>query len=650
MESAPVEQVDLDLLDAIHKADAPDPGERAPLAEAARRSGLTAKQIALLTDSGALVPVREGRKKLFTADDLGVMALAKRRLDAGIPIEQTVRSFSIYEKALREAVSAEVDDFAAGALMSQNVTAEAGARMIRVSDETLDTFIALAPQGAQRANTARAAWRTWPASSRRSPARWLTMEKALHAAGEEQAMDGLIAAHTGAAEAGAALAEAAAHFWGFANAGGDVARALSEAVRARDYFTALEPSGACALAVACLKAAWLLLAPPVLNCAAAGRARARRPSESARRSPACLRRRSGGIDRPTREVLAWIFSALVAQQRAYFESGATRGADFRLAALKSLREALVKNEALIFEALKADLNQSAHGELHVRKRPRARGDTLPSEAPAPLDEGAPACPRRWRSSTPAASSPRSRMAWRSYSRRGTIPSSSAYRRWWEPSPAGQLRRGQALGLRARPPPPPSPKCWGRRSRGIHRRGRRRPRPEQRPAGRKVRLHLLHRLRRRRQGGDGGRRQTLTPVTLELGGKSPVIVDATADIQLAARPHRLWQGTERRPTCVEPDYLLIHKSVQQPFVEAFRAALKEFFPTGDYANMPTIISEKHYRRLCGLLEGQKIILGGGHDDARRFIEPTLLADVSRIPPSCRRRFSAPYCRCCRNEPG
>ena len=54
-------------------------------------------QIALLTDSGALVPVREGRKKLFTADDLGVMALAKRRLDAGIPIEQTVRSFTFYE-------------------------------------------------------------------------------------------------------------------------------------------------------------------------------------------------------------------------------------------------------------------------------------------------------------------------------------------------------------------------------------------------------------------------------------------------------------------------------------------------------------------------------------------------------------------------
>ena len=269
MESAPVEQVELELLDAIHKADAPDPGERVPLAEAARRSGLTARQISQLTDSGALVPVREGRKKLFTADDLGVMALAKRRLDAGIPVEQTVRSFSIYEKALREAVSAEVDDFAAGALMSKNVTAGAGARMIHVSDETLDTFIALRRKALNREYGSRRLEdmaRFEQALSRAL----LAMEKALHAAGEEQTMEHLIAAHTGAPDA--ALAEAAAHFWGFANAGGDVARALSEAVRARDYFASLEPSGACADAVACLKAAWLLLAPPVLNCAAAGRA------------------------------------------------------------------------------------------------------------------------------------------------------------------------------------------------------------------------------------------------------------------------------------------------------------------------------------------------------------------------------------------
>ena len=271
MESAPVEQVELELLDAIHKSDAPHPGERVPLAEAARRSGLTARQISQLTDSGALVPVREGRKKLFTADDLGVMALAKRRLDAGIPIEQTVRSFTIYEKALREAVSAEVDDFAAGALMSKNVTAGAGARMIRVSDETLDSFIALRRKALNREYGSRRLEDMASFEQALSRA-LLAMEKALHATGEKETMDCLIIAHAGAPTPDAALAEAAAHFWGFANAGGDVARALSEAVRARDYFASLEPSGACADAVACLKAAWLLLAPPVLNCAAAGRA------------------------------------------------------------------------------------------------------------------------------------------------------------------------------------------------------------------------------------------------------------------------------------------------------------------------------------------------------------------------------------------
>ena len=63
MESSPVEQVELELLDAIHKADEPDPGERLPLAEAARRSGLTAKQIALLTGGGALAPRARGPQK-----------------------------------------------------------------------------------------------------------------------------------------------------------------------------------------------------------------------------------------------------------------------------------------------------------------------------------------------------------------------------------------------------------------------------------------------------------------------------------------------------------------------------------------------------------------------------------------------------------
>ena len=270
MASAPVEQVELELLDAIHKVDLPNPDERLPLSEAARRTGLTARQIARLTESGALVPARDGRKKFYGADDLGVMALAKRRLDAGIPFEQTVRSFSIYENALREAVRSEVDDFASGALMSGSVTAEGGTRMIRVSDETLDGFIALRRKALNREYGSRRLedlGRFEAALARALP----RMEGALRAMGRERDAEACASVCAGGPAEDERLSEAAAHFWGFARAGGDIARALAESVRARDYFVALAPAGACATALACLKAAWLLLAPAVLGCEKDGR-------------------------------------------------------------------------------------------------------------------------------------------------------------------------------------------------------------------------------------------------------------------------------------------------------------------------------------------------------------------------------------------
>lgn len=126
-------------------------------------------------------------------------------------------------------------------------------------------------------------------------------------------------------------------------------------------------------------------------------------------------------------------------------------------------------------------------------------------------------------------------------------------------------------------------------------------------------------------------QHLTPVTLELGGKSPVIVDETADLKVAARRIAFGKVLNAGQTCVEPDYLLIHHSVQEAFIQAFGAALQEFFPHGDYSAMPNIINQHHYQRLKGLLEGQHIALGGQTDDARRFIAPTLLSGVSPDAP-------------------
>ena len=119
---------------------------------------------------------------------------------------------------------------------------------------------------------------------------------------------------------------------------------------------------------------------------------------------------------------------------------------------------------------------------------------------------------------------------------------------------------------------------------------------------------------------------LTPLTLELGGKSPVIVDQTATIKLAARRIAFGKVLNAGQTCVAPDYLLIHESVKEAFVQAYRQALEEFFPQGDYKDYPRIVNQRHFDRLAGLLEGQKILMGGDLDAQSLFIGPCLLDET------------------------
>ncbi len=133
---------------------------------------------------------------------------------------------------------------------------------------------------------------------------------------------------------------------------------------------------------------------------------------------------------------------------------------------------------------------------------------------------------------------------------------------------------------------------------------------------------------------------LTPVTLELGGKSPVIVDKSADLRLAARRIAFGKVLNAGQTCVAPDYLLIHSARKEEFVKAYQEALEEFFPGGDYSQMPCIVNEKHYRRLLSLLEGQNIRLGGGGEEERRFLQPTLLDQVSPEAPVMQEEIFGP----------
>ena len=135
-------------------------------------------------------------------------------------------------------------------------------------------------------------------------------------------------------------------------------------------------------------------------------------------------------------------------------------------------------------------------------------------------------------------------------------------------------------------------------------------------------------------------KNLTPVTLELGGKSPVIVDSTADIPLAARRIAFGKVLNAGQTCVAPDYLLLHRSVKDAFVREYRRALEEFFPGGDYGELPCIVNDKHFRRASRLLAGQRVLIGGETDATRRFIAPTLLDETDPAAPVMQEEIFAP----------
>ena len=135
-------------------------------------------------------------------------------------------------------------------------------------------------------------------------------------------------------------------------------------------------------------------------------------------------------------------------------------------------------------------------------------------------------------------------------------------------------------------------------------------------------------------------KNLTPVTLELGGKSPVIVDSTTDIPLAARRIAFGKVLNAGQTCVAPDYLLLHRSVKDAFVREYRRALEEFFPGGDYGELPCIVNDKHFRRASRLLAGQRVLIGGETDATRRFIAPTLLDETDPAAPVMQEEIFAP----------
>jgi aldehyde dehydrogenase (NAD+) len=118
---------------------------------------------------------------------------------------------------------------------------------------------------------------------------------------------------------------------------------------------------------------------------------------------------------------------------------------------------------------------------------------------------------------------------------------------------------------------------------------------------------------------------LTPVTLELSGKNPCIVDATASIKLAAKRIVWGKFLNAGQTCIAPDYILVEKSVKNELVDALKNNIRKFYgdqieKSKDFARITT---DSHYNRLTELLNGANILFGGTCSNMERFIEPTLV---------------------------
>lgn len=323
--------------------------------------------------------------------------------------------------------------------------------------------------------------------------------------------------------------------------------------------------------------------------------------------------------------------AVVARQRTFFETGATRPVAVRVAALRRLKKEMQKREKILLDALQADLNKSHFegymcelglnldelGYLadHVRtwSQPRRKPTPLPQfksssyELPEPY--GVVLIMAPWNYPYLLSLDP---LFGAVAAGNCVVLKPSAY--------APNTSRAMAELLAAVFPPE-----WVTVIEG----GR-----EQNAALLEQRFDYIFFT----GSVDVGKlvmekaSRHLTPVTLELGGKSPVIVDETANIPLTARRLAFGKLLNAGQTCVAPDYCLVDRKVRDELVNELIQQFKTMLGEDPLANrnFVRIINHKHYNRLQGLLEGQDILYGGWHRDDPEsdsgWIAPTLVADT------------------------
>ncbi|MEG1291438.1 MAG: aldehyde dehydrogenase family protein, partial [Lachnospiraceae bacterium] len=137
-------------------------------------------------------------------------------------------------------------------------------------------------------------------------------------------------------------------------------------------------------------------------------------------------------------------------------------------------------------------------------------------------------------------------------------------------------------------------------------------------------------------------QHLTPVTLELGGKSPCIIEESADLKLAAKRLVFGKFLNAGQTCVAPDYVLVQSSVKKEFLRYVVGWIKKMYGNEleNKEDYPKIINEKHFQRICSLIKGEKVVIGGTWNKETLQIAPTVLVNVTSDAPIMKEEIFGP----------
>lgn len=319
---------------------------------------------------------------------------------------------------------------------------------------------------------------------------------------------------------------------------------------------------------------------------------------------------------------------LVAKQRNFFATGATLKVDYRICALKKLQKLLLENEAAIAAAIRSDLGKSAEESYmckigmvlaeirymlrHIRRFAKEQTVLTPLAQFAsrsyrkPMPYGVTLIMSPWNYPLMLALDP---LADAIAAGNTAILKPSAY----SPATSALLKK---LITSAYPEEYVAVVTGGREENGCL--------LEQKfdniffTGSKNVGRLVLEKAAKH-----------LTPVTLELGGKSPCIVDQSAKLELEARRIVFGKYLNCGQTCVAPDYILCHASVKDQFLECLKKEIQRQYGR-DYlqnALYGKIISRKHFDRVTALMDAGKIVFGGHFDAASLKIEPTVMDNVT-----------------------